>query len=146
MAANFVATICYVAATIFVYLLLKPVNKILSLSAALASILGCAIGIAAAVFHLKISNLPTLFFGLHCFLVGYLILHSTFLPRFVGALMVLAGLGWLTQGIARLLSPTLANGLSFYPMAIGILGEMTLTFWLLIKGINVERWKAQAGL
>jgi hypothetical protein len=121
------------------------VNKILSLSAALFSILGCAVGVAAAVFHLKVSNIPTLFFGLHCFLVGYLILNSIFLPRFVGMLMVLAGLGWLTQGTARLLSPTLADFLSFYPMFVGILGEMTLTFWLLLKGVNVERWKGQAG-
>lgn len=146
MAANLVATACYVAATIFVYLVLKPVNGILSLTTAIFSILGCAIGVGAAIFHLKVSNLPTLFFGLHCFLVGYLILNSAFLPRFVGVLMVLAGLGWLTQGFARLLSPTVTNFLSFYPMTVGIFGEVTLTFWLLIKGVNVERWKEQAGL
>ena len=36
------------------------------------------------------------FFAMYCLLIGYLILRSTFLPRFLGASMVLAGLGWLT--------------------------------------------------
>lgn len=87
--------------------------------------------------------LPTLFFGLHCFLVGVLILKSTFLPGFVGALMVLAGLGWLTRGLAILLSLPIASSALPYLMGAGVLGEMTLTVWLLAKGVNEQRWKEQ---
>ena len=51
-----------------------------------------------------------------------------------------AGLGWLT-----FLSPPLANYLSPYNLAPGLLGEGSLTLWLLVIGVNVQRWKEQAG-
>ena len=139
-AASLVATACYVAATLLVYGLLKPVNRSLSLLAAFSSLLGCAIGALSGFFYLQASNIPTLFFGLHCFLVGYLILRSTFLPRIVGVLMVFAGLGWLTKSVASV-SPPLAHYLSPYPMATGIIGEIALTLWLLVVGVNAQRWK-----
>jgi len=41
----------------------------------------------------KISSLA--FFGPYCLLIGYLIFRSTFLPRILGVLMALAGVGWL---------------------------------------------------
>jgi hypothetical protein len=53
--------------------------------------------------------------------------------------MVFAGLGWLT-----FLSPPLANYLSPYIFVPGILGEGSLTLWLLVVGVNVQRWKEQA--
>ena len=54
--------------------------------------------------------------------------------------MALAGLGWLV-----FLSPPLANYLSPYILAPGILGEGSLTLWLLVKGVNVQRWNEHAG-
>lgn len=142
--SNFVATGCYIVATVLVYKLLKPVNRNLSLIAALASISGCVVGILSAVLNLKTGNIPTLFFGIHCLLVGYLVLRSTFMSRIVGVWMVIAGCGWLIQGSARLVLPSLANILSFYPMLAGIFGEVTLTLWLLVKGVDVQRWKEKA--
>jgi hypothetical protein len=91
------------------------------------------------------SNISFTFFGLHCLLVGCLIFRSTFLPRIVGVLMVCAGLGWLTQSFANLLAPPLGLSLSLYTTAAGGLGELTLTLWLLVMGVNVERWKERAG-
>ena len=138
-AANLSATAFYVGATLLVYDLLKPVNKRLSLLAAFFSLVGCAIS-ALGPFHLAPSPIsPLVFFGLHCLLVGYLILRSTFLPRVVGALLALGGLGWLT-----FLSPPLANSLSPYIMLPGILGEGSLSLWLLVKGVNVPDWERQA--
>jgi len=146
-AANLIASACYVVATLLVYQLLKPVNRSLSVLAALSSLLGCAIGALSGLFHLGLGGAPFMFFGLHCLLTGYLILRSTFLPRMVGTLMVTSGLGWLTFSSSNLLwSPPLARLLSPYMMALGILGEVVLTVWLLVAGVNVQRWKEQASL
>ena len=146
VAANLIASACYVAATLLVYQLLKPVNRSLSLIAAISSLLGCAIGALSGLFHLGLGGAHFVFFGLHCLLIGYLILRSTFLPGTLGTLMVSSGLGWLTYSLSNLLlSPPLARGLSPYVMALGILGEVVLTVWLLVVGVNVQRWKEQAG-
>jgi hypothetical protein len=79
------------------------------------------------------------FNGFYCFLIGYLIFRSTFLPRILGALMALAGLGWVT-----FLSPPLAKYLSPYNLALGILGQESVMLWLLVMGVSVPRWKEQA--
>jgi hypothetical protein len=53
--------------------------------------------------------------------------------------MVAAGIGWLA-----FLSPPLAKVLSVYIEVLGILAEASLMFWLLAKGVHVQRWKQQA--
>jgi hypothetical protein len=63
-------------------------------------------------------NIAIVFNGFYCLLIGYLIFRSAFLPRILGALMGFAGLGWLT-----FLSTPLANHLSPYNLASGLLGE-----------------------
>ena len=61
------------------------------------------------------------------------------MPRILGGLMALAGLGWLT-----FLSPPLASHLSPYNLVLGFLAELSLCLWLLVMGVNVQRWKEQA--
>ena len=147
IATNLIASACYVAATLLVYELLKPVNRSLSLLAAFFSLLGCAIGALGGLFHLGLGGVHFVFFGLHCLLIGYLILRSTFLPRILGTMMASSGLGWLTFSFSNLLlSPPLARYLSPYVMGLGILGEVMLTVWLLVVGVNKQRWKEQASL
>jgi hypothetical protein len=136
VAANLIAAMCYIAVTLLFYDIFKPVNRGLSLLAAFISLVGCALG-ALGAFHLAPPHINNLvFFGFYCLLIGYLIFRSTFLPRILGVLMAIGGLGWLT-----FLSPVLANYLSPYNLAPGILGEGALTLWLLVKGVNVQRWK-----
>ena len=84
-------------------------------------------------------NICVVFFGVYCLLIGYLIFRSAFLPRILGVLMALAGLGWLT-----FLSPPFANHLSPYNLILGFLAELSLCLWLLVMGVNVQRWKEQA--
>jgi hypothetical protein len=80
-------------------------------------------------------------FGVHCLLIGYLIFNSTFLPRILGALMALAGLGYLT-----FLWPLLGSHLFFpYLVVPAVIGEGSLTLWLLVMGVNAQRWKKQDG-
>jgi hypothetical protein len=112
---------------------------LLSLLAALISLAGSILGILD-LFHLNPRNIsPLLFFAPYCLLIGLLILRSTFLPRLLGWLMVLAGLGWLA-----FLFPQVASHLSIYIEGVGILAEASLMFWLLVKGVNVARWMEQA--
>jgi hypothetical protein len=137
-AALLVSTLSYLPVTILFYILFKPVSTSLSLVAAVFSLAGCAISVLSQ-FHLIATSInPLAFFGVYCLLIGYLILKSTFLPRFLGVLMGIGGLGWLTFA-----SP-LANHLIPYNMAPGILAELSLTVWLLVKGVDIQRWKDQA--
>jgi hypothetical protein len=53
--------------------------------------------------------------------------------------MAFAGLGWLV-----FLSPTLTHFLSPYNLALGLVGEGSVSLWLLVMGVNVQRWKEQA--
>jgi hypothetical protein len=85
-------------------------------------------------------QIDLVFFGFFDLLIGCLILKSTFLPRILGVLMALAGLGWLI-----FLFPPLANNLSRYILPLGFLAELFLMLWLLVKGVNVRRWQEQAG-
>jgi hypothetical protein len=84
------------------------------------------------------NNICVVFFGVYCLLIGFLIFKSAFLPRSLGVLMALAGLGWLT-----FLSPPLANRFSPYNLVVGFLAELALMLWLLVRGVKVQRWKEQ---
>jgi hypothetical protein len=140
LVAGLIAGACYIAVTLLFYDIFKPVNRGLSLLAAFVSLVGCASG-PLGRFHLVPFHINSLvFFGFYCLLIGYLIFRSTFLPRILGVLMAFGGLGWLT-----FLSPPLADHLSPYIYAPGILAEGALTLWLLVTGVNVQRWKEQAG-
>jgi len=75
------------------------------------------------------------FFGFSTFLNGYLIFNSTFLPRILGVLSMLGGLGWLT-----FLYPPLGNQLFLYVLLLGLVGSASQIVWLLAKGVNVEKW------
>jgi hypothetical protein len=169
-AANLLQFACYTAVTGLFYGLFKPVNRNLSLLAAFFSLVGCTIGAVSCFFefvplivlggahYLSVFNLEQLqalallflklygqffngsfvFFGFYCLLIGYLIFRSIFLPRILGVGMAITGLGWLT-----FLWPPLTAYLSPYILIVGI-GEVSLTLWLLVAGVNAERWKQQA--
>lgn len=134
-----IATASYIAVTVVFYSLFKPVSRSISLAAAFFSLVGCADASLDPLHILPFHIGSLVFFGCYCFLVGCLILRSTFLPRILGALMVIAGSGWLT-----FLSPPLAHALSPYPYIAGGIGEISLTLWLLVMGVNAARWKEQA--
>ena len=137
-ALNLIAYAFYIAVTLLFYYMFKPVNSGLSLLAAFFSLAGCATEVLS-MFNLvpyKISSL--VFLGPYCLLIGYLIFRSTFLPRILGVLMAFAGLGWLA-----FLSP-LAIPLLTCLKVLGFLAEASLMLWLIMKGVNVQRWKEQA--
>jgi hypothetical protein len=94
--------------------------------------------------HGQGSNIAMVFFGFYCLLIGYLIFRSAFFPRIIGVLMALGGLAYVTNNLANFLSLPLGKYLSPYVPALGGLGELSLILWLLVIGVNTQRWKEQA--
>ena len=85
-----------------------------------------------------------IFFGCVCLVWGYLIFKSGYLPKAIGVLMQIAGLCYLTNSFALLLAPGLADRLFPAILVPAFVGEASLCLWLLVKGVNVQRWKEQA--
>jgi hypothetical protein len=85
-----------------------------------------------------------IFFGCFCLIVGHLIFRSDYLPRVLGVLMQIAGLSYLTNSFALLLAPSFASRLFPAILVPAFVGEASLCLWLLVKGVNVEKWQARA--
>ncbi len=162
---------CQIAMTALFYDLLKPAGRSVSLVAALLGLTGCIIKTlsrlffiaplfilggahylsvfsteqlqALALLFLRVNDhgagIALAFFGFYALLNGYLIIRSTFLPRILGAWSAVAGLGWLT-----FLYPPLGYRLFPYVAVFGLLGSVLLILWLLVFGVNEQRWKEQA--
>ena len=82
-------------------------------------------------------------FGTYNVLTGYLIVRSTFLPRILGVLLAIAGVGYLINSFAIILAPDFAALLSPWILLPG-LADLVIPLWLLVVGVNVRRWKEQA--
>jgi Domain of unknown function (DUF4386) len=162
---------CQITMTALFYNLLKPVSRNLSLLAAFFGLTGCIIKTlsrlffiaplfvlggahylsvfsaeqlqALALLFLKVNDhgagIALVFFGFSAPLQGYLMVRSTFLPRILGVLGIFGGLGWLS-----FLYPPLAYRMFPYIAAFGLLGAASLIVWLLVFGVNEQRWKEQA--
>jgi hypothetical protein len=161
---------CQIAMITLFYVLLRPVSRNLNLVSTVWGLVGCVIKIFARVFYiaslfplggsralssfsveqlqqlalilLRINDLGAAvalgFFGLETTVKGYLIFRSTFLPRWLGVLSIISGAGWLT-----FLYPPL--GYRAFPIIalIGLVGSVAMIFWLLVFGVNEQRWIEQ---
>jgi hypothetical protein len=89
-------------------------------------------------------NISFLFFGCVCLLYGYLIFRSTFLPRFLGVLMTIAGLCYGANSILVFLDLHLlpSSGIPLLLAPAG-LSELILCLWLLIFGVDAPKWHRQ---
>ena len=163
---------CQVAITALFYDLLKPAGRSVSLVAAFLGLAGSTIKTFSRVFFivplfvlggahylsvfsveqlqalallfLKVNDrgagMALVFFGFYALLTGYLIIRSTFLPRILGVLSVVGGFGWLSFLYLPL------GHLAFpYVAVFALLGAGALIVWLLVFGVNEQRWTEQAG-
>ncbi len=89
-------------------------------------------------------GLGLIFFGFECLVVGHLIFRSGYLPKTLGVLMQIAGICYLTNSFALLLAPAFANMLFPAILIPAFIAELSLCLWLIVKGVNVQRWKEQA--
>lgn len=77
-----------------------------------------------------------IFFGFYCLLVGYVIFKSKMVPKFLGMLYIISGIGYLINSFTMLLSKGFANSIFTYVAIPIFIGELSLCLWLLIKGVN----------
>ena len=91
-------------------------------------------------------SVSLIFFGCFCLIVGYLIFRSGYLPKPIGVLMQIAGLSYLTNSFALILSPAVANRLFPAILLPAFVGEASLCLWLLVKGVNVPKWQEQVSV
>ena len=81
-----------------------------------------------------------IFFGFACLCRGYLIFRAGYFPRFLGVLMALAGLSYLSNSLALLLAPALASALFPAGLVPAFVGELCFALWLTFKGVNLQQW------
>jgi hypothetical protein len=84
-----------------------------------------------------LSGLSMLFYGTAWILRGYLTFRSDYLPPFLGALMVAAGLGFVAKTTTQVLAPTYSWDILLAPMFLNV---VVLTVWMLVRGVDRDNW------
>ena len=161
----------YVALMAFFYELFKPVSRTITLIAVFSTLVGQAVAAAGSVLqlgpivmlggarylsvfdHRQLAALGAVFLnlgaqagpvtlvfaGVFQIAIGYVMYRSTFLPRILGILIALAGVGWFI-----FVAPPITNAIGSYAEILGFVAEAALMLWLIVKGVNDERWYARA--
>ena len=57
-----------------------------------------------------------------------------------GVLLIIAGSGYLIDVFARILSPDYGTTIFATIIMVTLFGEIIFPIWLLIKGVNAEKW------
>jgi len=78
------------------------------------------------------------FYGIATALRGYLVYRSGYLPRMLGSLLVLGGLGFIVKNFVTVLAPQYDTEFLLLPMFVAMI---PLAGWLLLKGIDRDRWE-----
>ena len=76
-----------------------------------------------------------LFFSAWLFPLGWLVLRSGFLPRFLGWLLILDGVGVLVWFLQVFLAPD-HPAISYPAWAVGFVAELGLALWLVVRGAS----------
>ena len=82
-----------------------------------------------------------IFFGFHLLVLGYLLFKSGYFPRILGILVLVASAGYLVDSFGNFLFPQYHEVFSTVVVILALPGELLLALWLLIKGVNVEKWQ-----
>lgn len=91
-----------------------------------------------ATLHLNMHSygylISGVFFGMSCMVLGHLFCKSSYFPKFLGGMLTLASLGYLTDCFVNFLAPEYANITELLLLPTAVVTELTLCVWLLIRG------------
>ena len=87
-------------------------------------------------------GISLLLFAFYFPIIGYLVYKSNFIPRIIGILYTLAGVGYLINSLAMFLYPHLAAILFPYVLLPAFIGEVSMSLWLLFKGVKLPEMKS----
>jgi hypothetical protein len=100
---------------------------------------------ALSLFFIKINSqaaaIAVIFFGFEALLRGWLVFKSGFLPRVLGVVSMIGGLGWLTY-----LYPPLGSSMFIPVVLFAIAGAFGMAGWLLVRGVDDAKWRERAAL
>jgi hypothetical protein len=168
--ADLIMQICDLPVMIILYYLLRPVSKKLALLNLSFNLIQTAVlvtnklNLLAALFFLgdaeylksftpdqlhtlsylsiKLHDfgfgIGLIFFGFVCLLEGYLIFRSVYFPKTIGVLMTVAGICYLSNSFILILAPQFSSIALLMPC---LLAELSLSLWLIFKGVNLSVWK-----
>jgi len=94
--------------------------------------------------QLQVFSIGMVFFGVQCLSIGYLVARSTFLPRVLGIVLGIGGTTYVIASFASFLISSFGSQLVTFVFPVALIGEGLLTLWLLVKGIDLQRWREQA--
>ncbi len=170
-AAYLIEAACDITLNVLLYALLRPISRTLSLLAACFGLMGMAVfaggqllyfaaalpavdadvarvispDAKAALTYLCLTiygygfGIFAMFYGTAAVVRGYLILRSGYLPRALGAVFIFGGASFIAKNFLVVVAPQYDLPYVIFPM---FLAMVSLTLWLLIKGINRARWDA----
>jgi hypothetical protein len=85
--------------------------------------------------------IASLFWGLWLFPMGYLVFKSGFLSRIPGVLLMIVCVCYLLDTICRFLIPNFEKTIISTIFVFILYLELIFPLWLVIRGVNVEKWK-----
>jgi Domain of unknown function (DUF4386) len=100
-----------------------------------------ALSLAFIRINSQAAAIALIFFGFQSLLQGWLVFNSGFLPRFLGVISMVGGLGWLT-----FLWPPLGYQAFMGVALVALVGVIATVGWLFIRGVDDVKWRARAAL
>lgn len=85
-------------------------------------------------------NVGMVFFGIYCIILGILLFKSGYFPKAIGVILAVGGVFDVLNEIVAFGAPALSNALPDWVQLPGFIGELALTVWLIVVGLNLEEW------
>lgn len=169
MVSTIICALITIVTALYLYRVLKPVNKSYAATMVICTLVVAPISMLNELNHVaillllktpeyltvftekQVQILLSVFFGLHeygihivdmffglwLFPMGYLVLKSNYFPKIIGLLLIAASFGYLADFVSFFAFPGFSVVFSEYTF----IGEAMMVLWLLVKGVNVERWE-----